>query len=1116
MLTNFDSAYAQLMVTGTINAKIDMQCQSEQPMSSAFLTTPLVGRRYQPIRELGAGGMGRVYETLDRITGQRVALKHMLAAPDQLQFASRLSITSNSRLALAHEFHTLASLHHPHIINVIDYGFDTEQHPYFTMSLLDKSQTIVAAGTEQSLEERIHLLLQMVEALVYIHRRHILHRDLKPSNVLVQDGHVYVLDFGLAVDVEYSHDGHVSGTLAYIAPEVLRGEAAREASDLYTVGLLAYQMIAGKLPYPVDDAQEMMHGILYNPLDLGSLGISPDLALVLGRLLAKQPEDRYQSAEEVIHALYGVTGQPVPQEAVEIRESFLQAARFVGRESEMKTLVGALSATLNGTGGSWLIGGESGVGKSRLIDEIRIRALVEGILVLRGQAVAEASSPYHLWRDVMRRLLLHNDPAEDDLPLLKVIVPDVETLLNREVSSLAHVDADIFMQHLAIAVEQCFRRVLTEQPIMLILEDLQWAHSSLWLLSHLNQLTSDLPFIIIGTYRDDEYPGLSDELTQMNVIPLKRLDDKEIARLSAAMLGKAGERPQVVNFLQRETEGNVFFLIEVVRALSEESGRMSDIGLSTLPDRVFAGGMRRILERRIEHLPEWAQPALYIAAVMGRQIDILLLQAAEPQMDIEQWLTVCANAAVLDTQDGYWRFAHDKLREYILDQLSPATSANLHLRAAETIEQVYSANLDDYAVVLAEHWAAAGDEIKEGHYSRIAAQQLFEASDFHSAKRLNQRALELNAHEHTEKSWLVLAELHHQMGRACYGLGEFQEAGEWQRSALDLFRDIGDQGGVALAISSLGELNFRQGKYQQAKPQTEQALEMFRELDDRKQVGYSLMNLGVIAASDGDLLEAKGLFEECLACMQEVGEPISIARALNNVGITHDLLGDLPRAKMLHTQALAIRRRINDRQGIAYSLNNLATLAEIEGNYANAQRWGLESLAILHGIGAKMSIASAYGLLGKVALKTKDYAAAENYYQDSLVLRRELGDVDGTSHSLCELGEVAREQGDFETAWGYFQQSLQGAMDAALEKRAVGTLIQIARLKLQEEEPEQALELLLFAHRFNQRLHIPTDDFDPLIAELRVLLPAEITDEIEARGETATLDSIVSKLLDRV
>lgn len=1076
------------------------------------LSVPMIGRRYQPVRELGAGGMGRVYETIDRVTGQHVALKHVLTEPDQLQFASRVSITSNSRLALAHEFQTLASLRHPHIINVLDYGFDTDQRPYFTMSLLDNPVTITEAGTKESLEGQIRLLLQMVEALTYIHRRHILHRDLKPSNVLVQDGHVYVLDFGLAVDAEYSHDGHFSGTLAYIAPEVLREEGATEASDLYTVGLLAYQMITGHLPYPIDDLKEMIHGILYDPVDLDALDISSELALVLGRLLAKQPEDRYQSAEELIQALYAAIGQPVPQESIEIRESFLQAAQFVGRESEMRTLANALRNVIDGTGSSWLIGGESGVGKSRLLNEIRIRAMVDGVLVLQGQAVSETSSPYALWREVVRRLIIHIDPDDEALPLLKLIVTDIENLLHRDVPSFEHTDGELVKQRICIAVEQCFRKAVVEQPILLMLEDLQWASSGLWLLTHLLQVASELPLMILGTYRDDERPELPDELPQMHLISLQRLSHKEIERLSAAMLGQAGERPQVVDFLRRETEGNAFFLIEVARTLSEEAGRMSEIGLTTLPERVFAGGIRQLLERRIARLPKWAQPSLVFAAVLGRQIDKALMEVVEP--NVEQWLTVCANAAIFDVHDGKWRFAHDKLREHILSQLTPEESAALHRKAGETIEQVYSGKLDQYAVALVEHWAAAGDEIREAHYSRIAADQLFEASDYYNARRLNQRALELNAHEHAENPKQVLAQLHYQIGSVCYGLGEFQEAAKWHQSALAMFQEIGDQHGVAKTIASLSELEFRQGRYQAAKPLAEQSLALAREIGDTRQVGYSLMNLGVIAAGDGDLLEAKALFEECLACMQELGEPISIARAMNNLGIMYDLLGDIPQAKLIHNQALAIRRRINDRHGIAYSLNNLATLAEIEGNYANAKRWGEESLAILESIGAKMAIAGAHGQLGGLALKLKDYASAESHFQKSLALRRELGDIDGTSASLAQLGDVAREQDDFETAWQYYRESLQGAMDGRVEKRVVNTLIEIARLKHKQNEPELSLEILLFARRFNQNLHIPTDHFDSLIAELRALLPAEISDKIEAQAETTMLDSLVQKVID--
>ena len=1082
-------------------------------MSDNLLSTPLIGHRYLLLEELGAGGMGRVYKSYDRLTGQLVALKHVYFPSNPLQGASRVSSTSDSRLALAREFQTLASFRHPNIISVMDYGFDAGRHPFFTMTLLDKARSIVEEGAEQPLFEQVHLLLQLLEALVYIHRRQILHRDLKPGNVLVQDGQVYVLDFGLAVDVSYSDADHLSGTLAYLAPEVLAGEPSSVASDLYGVGLLAYKIFSGHLPYDVGDTPAMVQDILNMAVDVTSLEIPPEMMLVLARLLAKQPEHRYQSAEEVTTALYNASGQAIPGEAVEIRESFLQAAQFVGREREKQTLVEALDKVLNGKGSSWLVGGESGVGKSRLIDEVRIRALVNGMLVLRGQGIREAHSPYLLLHDVLRHLVLNIHPTDEELPLLRLLIPDVETLLDREAVPLPDMDASVLQQRLELTVEQCFRQVLAEQPVMLILEDLQWAQNSLPLIAGLNQLTAELPLLIIGSYREEESPALPDHLPEMRTITLQRLGDTQIAALSRAMLGRAGERPQVIELLQRETEGNVFFLVEVVRALSEEAGRMSAVGLTTLPERVFAGGMRRILERRIHLVPQWAQSTLQLAAVLGRQIDKQLLAYAEPDLDMEAWITVCANAAVLDSQDGRWRFAHDKLREAILEQLSAPASTALHRRSAEAIEQVYPQRLDEFAVVLAEQWAQAGDTAKEGYYSKIAAEQMLDASDFHTAKRLTLRALELRIYEAAENAEQVLAELQHQLGRAHYGLGEYKEASRWYQSALPLFQKLGDQRNIAYTLGSLSELDFRQGRYQQAKPVAEQSLAIAREVGFHRQVGYSLMNLGVIAAGDGDLLEAKALFEECLACMKEIGEPISIARALNNLALAHDLLGDIAGARLLHTQALTIRRRINDRHGIAYSLSNLAALAEIEGNYDTARRWLQEALTILRSIGEKMSVATALAQLGKVALKTGGLVSAQQYAHESLALRRELDDADSIAVSLTDLGDIAQARGDYETAWHYYRQALQTAKEAGLDNRSVNTLIQIARLHKELKRPESALELLLLAQRFNQSRHIPTDSFEVLIGDLRLLLPADAASAIERQTESASLESVVNRLL---
>jgi ABC-type oligopeptide transport system substrate-binding subunit len=471
----------------------------------------------------------------------------------------------------------------------------------------------------------------------------------------------------------------------------------------------------------------------------------------------------------------------------------LQAAKFVGRDAELAQLSGALDATLAGQGSGWLVGGESGVGKSRLADELRTLALVRGAQVLRGQAVSEGGSPYHLWRDALRWLALTTELAQEQASVLKPLVPDIAELTGFDVPDPPPLDPQATQARLLQVVGEAFGR--QERPAVVILEDLQWARSeSLAMLNRLTQGVSNLPVLTIGNYRDDERPHLPDELPGMHVLKLARLSEQSIAELSASMLGPAGRREAVVGLLQRETEGNPFFLVEVVRALAEEAGQLERVGVMTLPMRVFADGVRELVRRRLNRVPEPARPLLQLAAVAGRQLELDVLRALAPEVDLDAWLTSCADVAVLEVGDEGWRFAHDNLRAGVLDTLPDDARPGLHRRVAETLEGSFTERVEEQAGLLAHHWEQAKEPEKATEYLSHAGDQARLAYAHAEAIDYYRRALaflkEQGKHERAARTLMKLGLTYHatfdfQQSHLAYeeGFALWQRAGEIREGA---------------------------------------------------------------------------------------------------------------------------------------------------------------------------------------------------------------------------------------------------------------------------------------------------------------------------------------------
>lgn len=1012
-------------------------------MSSQLIQTQ-INTRYIIQEKLGAGAMGVVYHATDRLSGATIALKRVAINSDQLDFASRASLgdSGNVRLALAQEFRTLSSLRHPHIISVLDYGFDAYRQPFFTMDLLKAPLTLLEAGKNQPQELQIALLIQVLQALSYLHRRGILHRDLKPANVLVDtQGRVKVLDFGLATAV--AHAKGTAGTLAYMAPEVVQNHPVSQASDIYAVGMMAYQLFTGSYPFSMRSPTRLIANIVTLEPDVSAID-NPQLAAVVARLLAKSPAARYSDADAVIRDLSAAIQQEPPQESVAIRESFLQAAQFIGRETELAQLTNALQDSMEGRGSAWLVGGESGIGKSRLVDELRTQALVEGALVLRGQAVEGSGLPYQLWRNVARRLVLSTDLSDLEASVLKEIVPDIGQLLGRDVPTAPELTGAAGRQRPTFTLADVFKR--QTQPVILIVEDLQWATESLAALKHLAEIVQPLALLIVGNYRNDEQPDLPEQLPQMQVMDLSRLDEDSITQLSVSMLGEGGRQPQVVELLQKETEGNVFFLVEVVRALAEEAGQLSRVGSMTLPESVFAGGIKRIVQRRLAKVPAELQPLSKLAAVLGRDVDRKVLHQIAPAEQVETWLTACANAAVLDVQDDRWRFAHDKLREALEIDLSDDERPALHRQVAEAIEAVYPDDADYYDALMG-HWRTAGNVERELHYllPAVADMVVFRAQ-YDRADALIARGLALLPPDDGRNATLLnnLCDIH-------YYRGDFAKSHEAAEAARVLAEKLGLRNELRLALLNLGVGPDMQSDA--AQNYFQQSLAVARSMDDKAGIASALNALGISAHMRGDIVTARDYYQQGLTMAKALGDKRRIAGTTNNLGIAALDSGDYPVAFDLFRQSFDLEKEMGSRSNMGPRLNNMGNAALAMGDYAGAQECHQQALNLRTEIHDKLGITISLEGLGNTALAMGDNTKAQEYFQRSLARAHEFGYKDIIINNVRGLGQIMRNQGNNSAARDYFQQALELARNIS-PREVNGILNSLASVAFENQEPD--------------------------------------------------------------
>lgn len=1034
-------------------------------------TLPYISRRYRLMQMLGVGGMGSVYAARDRLTGEMVALKRVSTEPKNLSVNPRnmetLGATDQFRYALAHEFQVMASLVHPNVIRVLDYGFDLERQPFYTMELLPHRQTVVEAGYGLTAEAKSELILQILEALVYLHRRTIIHRDLKPGNILCSDGVVKLVDFGLSETANIAQ--LTGGTVPYMAPELLESKPATVQSDLYAVGVIAYEMLAGEYPFYATRIDELIDKIQNAPPDLSLIDAPEGMRHLIGKLLAKKPGLRHATARQAAQDCCAAWGWE-RAETQAVREGFLQAARFVGREREVMTLAAALDAVQNGRGGAWLIAGESGVGKSRFVSEISTLAVVRGIDVMRGGAVSSGAMLYQAWREPLRWLSILATPTLEEAATLGTIIPDLPALIEQPLPAEVKGDSE----QLVAVVQALLQRL--SHPALIILDDLQWAGTeSIALLSALLPLTETHPVLIMGMFRDDERPYLPDELPRMKKLKLERLDFSQIELLSESILGERGKDAELARFLEEQSEGNIFFLIEVIRALAETVGQLDDIKTPLLESSILTGGIRKILQRRVDQLPSEDRTLVEMAAVAGRYVDLALLDKLSGDLILEQWLSDCIETAVISIQDGRWQFSHDQLRNAVLETIPPNRLRTLYGEVAHATETLYPDQPDRYPA-LADYWLRAGEMDQAIHYFNRAgdhaasvfvdarAREFYDFSiqllrnllpdDVHRAlladtliRRVNAALItdgpRNNLSRLEEASRLIVSlphrltltpgelrqrmRMHYALGRSHYHYTQPHLAFRDFEKMYEYAEMLGNNDLLATASSMMGRVYSLQGYFGRALPPLQEAFPALKRTENWTDWLINMAYVGLCLTMRGNYRTGLAEGERSLAIAIELRHDSAIAINHNFLAMQHLQTGNYGSAIAAATEGIAVASKTGDWLVLHTGRGMRAWALALAGDLKNAEKeWEYYS-ELVQEFGGRLIFKDWFmASRAEMALLAGDHMRAITLADETILFAHEIDGVfaEGVAHRILAQTFFAQEWPDYDTIYQHLEQSM--------------------------------------------------------------------------------------------
>ena len=757
---------------------------------------------------------------------------------------------SPERIAwLKREYTILRGLDIPGVIKA--YSLEQEQH-YWMIVLEDIGGTSLRhlnlAGT-LTIETFLNLAATISTTLGHIHRHNVIHKDINPANIIYnpERDEIKIIDFGIATIqshemLDMTGTGNMEGTLAYMSPEQT-GRMNRSIdyrTDFYSLGVLFYELLTGQLPFLADDVMEMVHSHIARmptpPHDIRP-DIPPILSSIILKLLAKNAEDRYQSAHGLVADLHHCLEQLgshgnidfFPLGRHDIADRLHIPQKLYGRDAEIETLLAAFERVSMGDKELLLVSGPSGVGKTVLVQELYkpvtsqhgifasgkfdqfqrsapYLAIIQACQSLVRQLLSQSQARITRWQQQLLDAIGRNGQVIIDL------IPDVELIIGPQPPVPVAGPAEA--QHRFNLVFQQFIKAFTQpqHPLVIFLDDLQWADDSSIKLIELLMTTPDLhDLFLIGAFRNDDPDGpnplgLIQEImrqspTRAQHLALEPLDTPIVTRLLSETLHTTAARARpLAERVVEKTHGNPFFINEFLKQRYLDQAIWFDYeqhqwqwDLAQIRAQDMTDNVATLMSSRIQRIDPHTQKMLKLAACIGGRFDLEMLAmiSEETTEEVEHDLAPAIEQGII-IPDGQSHRA-----------LSGNTTAPTSSK--RTTERVYNAHYKfaHNRIQQAVH-ALVSDEDREAVHWHVGRILLFttpeaerEEKIFDIVNQLNQgRSFIIDDDERDE-----LAELNLQAGQRAMAAAAYEPATEYLRVAVDLLSETGWETSYALTFT---------------------------------------------------------------------------------------------------------------------------------------------------------------------------------------------------------------------------------------------------------------------------------------------------------------------------